>query len=249
MKKSNKLLLIIVSSIILLILAFAISTRFFMNPEMSLANKYSNPQRLHTKNIKGNGIQQHIKKIYPKVTNLEINGPFNVDLQPGDTTILTIYSDENIIQGIVTELQDDTLRISLNKSIKISSDTPIRLTLNASSINNMVLLGNTTLTARNLKRDSFNLYSNGQTKAELSGALNMLNISIHGISELNAKQLLSQAVNLDVHGETTVAVYAESSLNINATGNNKITYYGSPDNIVKTISGSNQISARTYAKP
>lgn len=243
MKTSNKLLLIIVSLIIIFILGFGIINRFFMNPEMSLANKYSSQQGSSTHTIKGNGTQQHIKKLYPKVSNLEISGPFTVDLQPGDATVLTIYSDENIIQGVITELQDDTLRISLNKSIKISSDTPIRLTLNANSVNNIVLLGNTTFNAENLIRDNFNLYSNGNTKAKLSGKLTMLNLSMHGQSELNAEQLQSQDVNLDVHGQTSTIIYAKNSLNINATGNNKITYYGSPENIVKTITGNNQISA------
>lgn len=243
MKTSNKLLVIIISLIVILILSAAVFSRLFMSPEMSLANKYSNPQNSSTQTIKGNGTQQHIKKLYPKVSNLEINGPFTIDLQPGDATILTIYSDENIIQGIVTELQDDTLRISLSKSIKISSDTPIRLSLNSNSINNIVLLGNTNFTAENLTRTNFNLYAHGNTKAQLSGKLAMLNLSMHGQSELNAKDLLSQAVNLDVHGQTTAIIYAENNLNINATGNNTITYYGSPENIVKTISGNNQISA------
>lgn len=237
MKNSNKSLLLILLIIVTIILGFAIINRFFMQPETSLAKAYAQPQ---TK-MQGVGSGQHIKKIYPKISTLQISGAFNIELKPGPANVLTIYTDENILQTINTGFNNETLTIALNEKIKIADDTPIKIVLESKDVNSVALNGKVQFIADFINANNFNLYTTGDTLAHLAGNIDVLNLSLHGATQINARDLASKSVNLDLHGQTEASVFAKQTLNINATGANKITYFGNPESVVKTTSNNETI--------
>ena len=232
--------------IMLLIMVSALGcvtiNKLFINPNKSIKKNNSKgvTQAQNTSNL-------HIKKIYPKISKLQISGIFNVELKPGPANVLTIYTDENILQDINTELNTETLTISLNSKIKTLNSTPIRITLEGDNIYSATLDGKIHFVAKQINSQNFNLYAKGENLIYLAGSLNMLNLNLNGKTQINTRELTSQSINLDVRGETSAAIFAEQSLKINATGNNKITYYGNPKDITKTIGHGKTVVTKNLA--
>lgn len=214
-----------------------------MNPHKeSSKNSSQNPTQAQ------NNSNQHIKKIYPKISELKVSGVFNIELKPGLINVLTIYTDENILQDINTELNAETLAISLNSKMKTLNTIPIRITLAGNNIHSANLDGKIHFVAKQINSKNFNLSSNGENLIYLAGNLDTLNLSLHGKTQINTHALTSQTVNLEAHGDTNASVLAKQILNINATGENKITYFGNPKSITKHAS-SGRTLVESYHAP
>ncbi len=195
--------------------------------------------------------------------SVEISGAFNVYLRMGDESAVTVIADEDVINDVITEVDNNVLEVSFDGDWwdmgKSSDDVKIYITL--STVKNLEFSGACVVSSKNsLRGSTINIESSGAskmnlefacstldfeisgaTKATFSGTCGKLNIEASGASAINAADLQTEIVNMDISGASKADVYASERLNIEASGASKVRYKGSPS-ITKDVSGASSIS-------
>lgn len=80
----------------------------------------------------------------------------------------------------------------------------------------------------------------GSGKLELSGNTDMLDVSISGSGDINARSLVAESVNVVISGSGTCEVEARESLNAVISGSGNLSYLGDPK-VTTMINGSGEV--------
>jgi hypothetical protein len=195
--------------------------------------------------------------------SVEINGAFEVYLRMGDESSITVIADEDIIDNIITTVDNDELEVEYdddwwdfsnkNETVKlyITLSTARYLEFNgACKVNGKNALRGKTINIEcngasklNLEFDclAIDMELSGASKATLSGTCRKVNIDASGASAIYAADLQTETMNMEVSGASKAEVNVSESLNVEASGASKVRYKGSPS-ITKDVSGASSIS-------
>lgn len=191
---------------------------------------------------------------------IDISGNFELMLKKDSVQKITISSPSDFMSKVVTKVENGVLYvytegILLNKSIKvtISSDSIKSLVAKgACKINadtqlvtpdfSLELLGASEADLDVKVAGLFKLETKGASKVDLKGSCETFSVNGLGASEIDADELISKNVNVNVSGATHANVYATESLNAEAYGASDIDCQGHPKIVKKTDNISSSIN-------
>ncbi|PKL79973.1 MAG: hypothetical protein CVV25_05850 [Ignavibacteriae bacterium HGW-Ignavibacteriae-4] len=188
-------------------------------------------------------------KVYlPDITSLIINVPMNIVLTPSISESILVKTNEDILKNLIFNYDDGELVINGRQDL-----CPNNLTIFISlkKINSIILNKNIKLTSTGtFKTEDFEMEVNGSAdidfaieaedidlnidgngKINLKGSAEELTISMDGSGSLDAGQLVSDEVNVELDGNGVVTVHPRNSLKANLDGNGKIYYKNKPKEI------------------
>jgi len=193
---------------------------------------------------------------------VDVEGPFDVVLVQGDTFIVEIETDENLLQYIDLKKDNGKIVISEKDGYELNSKKGIIVRIQMPTINQVNVSGSGSVKSETilsnidameiniggsgditleLKSPKIDVGIGGSGEATLSGTTRNLDISIGGSGACHAEELLSEECVVTIGGSGTARVYASTSLKGTIGGSGDIFYRGEPKDVKKSISGSGSI--------
>jgi hypothetical protein len=217
------------------------------------------------KTIKGNGNNITIERNTDKYEGVSVSGWFDVDLISGEEGSITLQGEENLLEYIITEVQDGNLVIKTEKGVNLKTSSwksEIRITVPVESISSVTMSGSGDIVGKTkIKSDKFNTAMSGsgditldiETRSlsatmsgsgdiTLRGRTSDFEATISGSGDIEAYDLEADHVNATVSGSADIQVTANKSITARVSGSGDISYRGNPEKVNTKTSGSGDIS-------
>jgi Putative auto-transporter adhesin, head GIN domain len=192
--------------------------------------------------VSGSGNVVTEKRDLAGFKSVEVGGTFEVEITAQKDFSVTVEADDNLIPLIRTEVNGGTLRIEADK--RLSSKNPIRVRIFAPDIEKLDVSGVANVTLGDLKNHALSLESSGASKVKIAGETAKLTVDVSGATKIDAADLKAVDAEIDASGASHVDVNVSGELRADGSGASKITYTGTPANIVKTTSGASHVSQK-----
>lgn len=212
--------------------------------------------------IKGNGVMKTETRNTPSYDGISVSGSFAVTLTNGNEGKLIITGDENLLDYVVTEVEDGNLKIKFKKSSNINYSKRIEVIVPIERIDNLNLSGSGSITATaEIKSDNFSTVQSGSGKINLdietknfdavisgsgqlllSGYAQNFDITLSGSGRIDSRKMNAENVAAQVSGSGNVNITSTESIKAVVSGSGQINYSGNPKTIEEKVSGSGGIN-------
>ena len=185
--------------------------------------------------IAGSGKKETENRYIPSFNAIKIYGAYQLNIKLQKRQNVEITGDDNILSHITTKVVEATLFISSNASFCTKKPLDINI-----SIENIRLLnsdGAIDIFVYDILNNIFRLNLEGASIAHVSGSTSKFIAKISGAGDLFAESLRAKDVNISINGAGDAFVYVSGTLYVNIDGVGNVTYYGSPKEILKELSG------------
>ncbi|NNE78119.1 MAG: DUF2807 domain-containing protein [Pricia sp.] len=217
------------------------------------------------KGIKGNGNEVTIQRSVGDYDGVSVSGWFDVDLVAGREGELQLKGEENLLEYIITEVQNGKLVIKVKKGVNlkpsnwkegISITVPVENIESISMSGSGDIVGKTTLKASKFKTAmsgsgdiTLNIQTgymiaamSGSGDMNLSGTTKDFEATISGSGDIKAYDLIAENVEATVSGSADIKITAKEMLKARVSGSGDISYRGNPKKVDTKTSGSGDIS-------
>ena len=191
--------------------------------------------------IRGNGDITTDQRTVGDFSEIEAGGQFDIEWRSGPP-LLSITTDQNLLQHIDSEVRDNRLR--LRSSGHIWPTRGVKVIVSSQTRNGARLSGAVELTAKQLSGTKFYFQSRGASKVRLDGTVDELLADMTGASEVEANDLHTKTAEISTTGAADAEVNVSDSLRVSITGAGKVTYSGNPAKVEKHITGAGSIRHR-----
>ncbi|MHC0445053.1 head GIN domain-containing protein [Flavobacterium sp. 3-218] len=214
--------------------------------------------------LQGNGKVVTETRTTGDYDGIKISGFFDVDLVAGKEGKITIKGEENLLSAIKVEVEDNSLKIYIEKftNIRTSSGKNIQITVPFEKISELSLAGSGDIQSKDvIKNEKFlvklsgsgnftlpvdtnNLELNvsGSGNVRLKGTADNFSAKLSGSGGIDAADLKSKNVEANVSGSGNSKVACDESLTARVSGSGNIRYVGNPEKRDVKVSGSGSIS-------
>lgn len=196
--------------------------------------------------VTGDGKMNSESRTMSAFNAIDVEGVFNVILDQGDKEAVRVEADENIIPLVLTDVDNNTLKVKLKDDVSIRNIGKVNVYITLKDIQQLTTKGvgslkcRSTLHLKDLKFDcegvgasSLDIVADhlGVTSAvvgalTLTGQARDVKIDHSGVGEIAAFGLKAEDLALTTSGVGAAEVYASATLNINASGIGNVAYKG-----------------------
>lgn len=214
--------------------------------------------------ITGNAVMESTTKNVGNYDKVSVSGSFNVTLIKGEEGKLKIKIEENLLEYLVTEVDNNKLIIKWKKGVNISSKKDVYITVPFTDINTVSLFGSgEIISVDEIETTQFETYLSGSgdmnltinsksTKVNVTGSgdivlkgnTNKITIDVTGSGDVNTYNLKAKIANTKVTGSGDIMVYVSEKLTAKVTGSGDIIFDGNPSKQNFKITGSGDINAK-----
>lgn len=200
MKKSKRIILILGCLIFIAVITLAVYFRIF---NMTIAKNPTACTATCNKEISSttNGNSKSI--VTPDVPVVNINGLFDVTINPGKQMSASITADKNILPYLNLSVLQNQLNIGAQANTNNVITDMTKTVVTAPTLQNINLTGNNILHA-NINSDFLRLKLNGENQADLQGDIKNLQIILGGQSSLQVNVSNNANIILNITGDGTV---------------------------------------------
>jgi hypothetical protein len=192
------------------------------------------------KSIVGNNNMTSKSVALNNINSVNINGNFDITVNPGKQSNIVLTTDENIMPYIdITMNNDNQLSVSIKPGVSIKWSRTPKLVITTSNLNSINLHGDNSVQAADINTDQLALNVAGDSNVVLSGHANNLTITGSGDSSVDADNLIAENVTVTSAGDSDISVHPSKNLTITAFGESTIRYSGNPTVIKNTLGNSN----------
>ncbi len=216
------------------------------------------------KKISGNGEMISKNRSTADYDEIKLKGNLDVSLVSGTEGKIIIEGESNLIDYVLTEVEDDVLKIYVEKGhyLKISNGKKLVVTVPFKDLSKVSLSGSGDIYGTDvIKAENFKTgisgsgdvklaieakntesYITGSGDLSLSGFSNNFDCKVTGSGDIEAYRLQAKEVQASVTGSGDIQVTATSSIKARVTGSGDIFYKGNPKLEDKKVSGSGDIT-------
>lgn len=191
----------------------------------------------------GSGVLQTVTRPVTSFTGVTIDLGADVSITIGDSFLVEITADDNLLEKISTRVRAEELVIDMRGSFSTNQVITIRIVM--PSIEDLQLSGSGACTVSELKGERLDIDLDGSAEVELSGSLRQLVVEIDGSGTVDAERVETIEADVEVNGSGDIIVNVEDRLDASIAGSGSITYTGSPRVFNRDISGSGSIRRKS----
>ncbi|TLX70431.1 DUF2807 domain-containing protein [Labilibacter sediminis] len=189
--------------------------------------------------------------------DIHITGNFNISFVQNNKHKADLTCSSNIGNYIMSEVQNNTLYISVPENILIKEDKPIDLTIHLKTLNSLTTKGKTKIKTTeklhakyleiecigsskldlNIDANKLNVNLPGASSFNLNGKINDVNIVSSGALQYNANDCEVDFYNITMNGAGNAKVKVNKSLKVQINGAGNLLYTGTPDKVISNIGG------------
>lgn len=197
----------------------------------------------HHKTVRGNGDIVTIEREVGYFDAIRITGSRSSVVYGDHEGPVRITADENLLDYIVTEVQDNRLLVTTENNVNLRATKRVHLEIPARFVNDIRVSGSNRMTLEEIDQHQFNIRGSGSTRIEAHGFVDELNIRMSGSSRIDAGNLISEIVSLRTSGSSRAKIHALDVIEARTSGSSRIQYYGKPTHIQSQSTGSSSISS------
>lgn len=172
--------------------------------------------------------------------SISVSGVIEVEFTAQTEYSVEVEADDNIVPIIHTEVDGGVLRISQRDGISKYSRLLVRVS--APDLKGVRSSGVANVKITNIKNIRFSAKTSGASKISVAGETLEMDVDSSGASAVDAANLSAENVDIDSSGAAQIYVNAAKSLRVDASGESRIFYSGSPTDIKKRTSGGASVS-------
>tara|TARA_B110000438_G_C15794286_1_gene642181 strand:- start:653 stop:1309 length:657 start_codon:yes stop_codon:yes gene_type:complete len=173
--------------------------------------------------------------------SISLLGSIDVTINYLDAASCTVVGDDNIIKHVKTEVINDKLTISIDKSY--SSTKALVVNLSVLNVNELSVSGSGDIKFKNYKDDTLSLKISGSGDILGDGNVEILTGKINGSGDFLLKELHSKSTKININGSGDAELWVSNSLIAKINGSGDINYHGNPKTVESEINGSGEINA------
>jgi len=213
--------------------------------------------------VKGSGNVINASRTVSSFEKVSVSGSFDVYLVKGKEGKIDIKIEDNLLDYLVTEVDDGKLKIKWKKGTSINTRKGVVLTVYFEDINAISLSGSGDIVAKDIiKSDNFKVAVSGPGDIEfeieantlgasvsgsgdldLKGKVNEFTAAVAGSGDISAYNLSSNKADLKVSGSGSMTLTVNKELKAKVAGPGDIRYKGSPRIEDIKVSGSGNVSS------
>lgn len=193
--------------------------------------------------VRGNGIIKTVERKVSEFNLLDTAGVYNLRIKAGSTKQqVKITGESNLLPLIRTSSHGNKLVINLEKSI--CTEMVISVDVEVADLNALVVSGSENVKVQNIYSDKFIMDLSGTADVELSGTAVVLDATMSGAGNLEARDLKTKETILNISGTGTANVHATEKLKVEIYGVADVNYFGHPKVIDQAILGVGELNPR-----
>ena len=214
------------------------------------------------KKIKGDGDVITTKRTTGDYDGLKAAGPMDFKLVSGKEGNISIKSDANLMEYIITEVKNNKLVVKVKEGYNLKPSGTIVITVPYESISSVSLSGSGDIeNSGTIKSDTFkaslagsgdielnidtdttesNIAGSGDIK--LDGSTKNLTVKIAGSGDFEGNALESTNVTVKITGSGGANVVCDGELTVRIVGSGDVNYSGKPTNKDTKITGSGSVN-------
>lgn len=222
-------------------------------------------QKWQKNKINGNGNRVTQTRSTTNYDEISTGGSFSIELVAGTEGIITLQGDENLLNFIITEVENSKLKVYFKKGTWFDNNgEKIKVTIPLEKISLLNFGGSGTITTKNsIISDELELHLSGSgntnidvnTKkltAVLSGSGNLkvngssidTDVILSGSGRIDCSKLLCENASASISGSGNIEVNPTKTLDAKLSGSGNIYYSGDPEKVDKKVSGSGNIKKK-----
>ena len=212
----------------LIIVAVIIIIIFFMKPKITY-NK-----------IIGSGNIINEDRNLEHFSSIKIIGSIDVNANHSNDYNCSVNGDDNLISYIKTEVVNNELNISINKSY--STKEGLKVNVYAPNYDKISIKGSGDINISDFNNDKLSLNIDGSGDITGFGDVQTLIVKINGSGDIMLRELKSKSTKITINGSGDAEIWASESISAVINGSGDIEYYGDPINVKRKVNGSGDIS-------
>ncbi|HIP26943.1 MAG TPA: DUF2807 domain-containing protein [Flavobacteriaceae bacterium] len=216
------------------------------------------------KTIKGNNIMKSETRNVGDYNEISVAGSFDVALVKGEEGKIKIKMEENLLEYLITEVNNGKLVIKWKKGTNIRTKKSIHIVIPFTDIDAVSLLGSGDIIASdeiettnfttylagsgnitlNVSSKSTNVKVTGSGDIKLTGSTSNIDVLVTGSGSANSYNLKAKNADANITGSGNIYIFVSANFNAKVVGSGDITYTGNPENQNFKILGSGDIEAK-----
>ncbi len=193
---------------------------------------------LMAKGIPGSGNAAQESREVGEFHAIAFSGGGTIDFVVSDHASCQLECDDNLLEYIVTEVEDGTLKIHNRENI--SPKSGLKVTLTSTQLDSLEIAGACKGTIRKLDTSTMSIETAGSSNLTFDGKADQLDIEIAGSGTVDTSGLASNDVIISIAGSGDVTVEANDSLDVSIAGSGKVRYRGGAT-VSKSIVGAGSV--------
>ena len=165
---------------------------------------------------------------------IKVENAIDVNVSVGRGFAITVTADDNVMPNVATEIQGDTLVVSLKS--KVNAKSKINVDITMPEITDIDLVGAASCGVTGVKTDELNVSATGASRIKLDGTVKTLKAKAVGASVVDAEALRADKAEVESVGASNITVAASDDLKADATGASSVTYVGDPKQVKQNAS-------------
>lgn len=209
--------------------------------------------------INGNGITETETRWATHFDEVQSSGSFAVSIVPGNEFNIEVTAESNLLEYIVTDVDNDKLKIRTRTGHNLHNHRPIEVHITMPNLNDVNLSGSGFIHTGFFEADHLNVGVSGsgevQTEvsvreldARISGSGKVIlngdavntNIAISGSGKILSYDLIQQFCEVTISGSGDAYVNVEQMLDVSISGSGDVLFINTPQ-IQSHISGSGKV--------
>lgn len=191
-------------------------------------------------------------------STLSVAGNFTVTIIKSPTQRIEIEGNKDVVDNVITEIEDQQLRIRWNgskkevKNTRITIYSPILTGISVAGSANVISndafdadqayvnLAGSGSVAYNISGNSLEVSIAGSGDLKMTGSMKKNEVSIAGSGDADLSELKSIDSEVSISGSGDCKIHASNSLEVSIAGSGEVSYKGNPT-IEKSILGSGSV--------
>ena len=174
-------------------------------------------------------------------TGVTFSGVGTLNITETGTESLTISADDNLLPLLTSTVNNNTLFLGVKPGNSINPVKPITYTLTVKQLNNVTLSGAGKINATNITTDALNVTLSGAGSMTITGSAQSQQALVSGVGSYSAKGFPTDTAQVTISGAGSATITVNKELTVIVSGAGSVTYYGSPSQVTKTISGAGSV--------
>ena len=188
---------------------------------------------------KGSGIKESRTIDVEPFHSVKVSGAITADIVCGQTQMLTLTTDDNLLDEVKTTVKDGELSVSFARSIL--SNTGIEVQISMDELKKIRMYGAVKAAITGINSDELVIRGSGACKLTADGISRITDVNISGAGKFSAAELISRKMKIKISGCANAVVHAVEKVTVKISGAGKVVCHGNPPEVHKHISGAGKV--------
>jgi Putative auto-transporter adhesin, head GIN domain len=171
-------------------------------------------------------------------TRIDNKGSVDLRLHAGEPQRVRVWAGEHVIDDVLTEVRDGTLRVTFDHDGLGGDDVVVDASV--PKLTGIEASGSGDIDAEGIEADAFEIRSDGSADIALQGTTRRLAVDLDGSGDADLARLTAREARVMVGGSGDADVRADERLEVTVDGSGDVRYHGKPA-LTQRVDGSGDL--------